>query len=265
MKRRHVIYLHTNRVNGKGYVGQTVYTMDRRWKQHIWDARHNDGPRAFAHALRKYGTEVWDHEVLDVVTSQDGANIAERVWIKQRGTLVPDGYNLAAGGRSFTTHPTTRRRIGNASRARYAAMSPEQRHEHGLKVNAARTPEERHDIAKRRSASWTPEQRSEMLKKAWANASPEDRAKRVANARAGTINKNSWTGISAEERANRIAKANATRAATMARTPPEVLLAATQKRKTSTAAWRASLSPEQWREHEALRVAKAKATRKAKK
>lgn len=266
MKRRFTIYCHTNQLTGKSYIGQTAQTLESRWRQHVWDAQHNvAGCRVFARALRKYGADTFTHEVLDVVASQEGANIAERAWIKQRGTIVPDGYNLADGGRLFTTHPTTKRRIGDASRARYAAMTPEQRHEHGLKVNAARTPEERADIAKRRSAAWTPEQRSEMVRKAWANATPEQRAKRIENSRTGMLKKHGWVNISQEERADRIARANASRANTRANTPTEVLLAATEKRRSGVAAWRASMSPEQWHEHERRRVKKAQATRKSRK
>jgi hypothetical protein len=263
--KRFIIYLHTNRVTGRGYIGQTCTTMWRRWKQHVWDARHNQGPRAFARAIRKHGADVWDHQILDVVTSQEGANIAERVWIKQRRTLVPNGYNLSEGGRNFTTHPTTRKRIGDASRARYAAMTPEQRHQHGLKVQAARTPEERVAIAKRRSAAWTPEQRSNMLKKAWANATPEQRATRIKNARAALPDGGVWATLSQEQRAAAIEKGNAARATARANTPAETLRQATEKRRAGLAAWRASFTPEQWREHEKRRMEKAWTTRRSKK
>jgi len=182
---RFTIYCHTSRTTGKSYIGQTKMTMGRRWKIHVRDAVRNASTRVFARALRKHGTDDWDHEVLDAVATRRGANAAERAWIKGRRTLVPDGYNLSEGGTALATHPETRALIGKASRARYAAMTPEQRREHGIKVNAARTPEERSDIAKRRSAAWTPEERGAMVAKAWANATPEERAARVQNAAAG--------------------------------------------------------------------------------
>ena len=53
------LYCHTNRVNGKCYVGQTVDTMDERWREHLSAAKANRGSPALGAAIRKYGADVF--------------------------------------------------------------------------------------------------------------------------------------------------------------------------------------------------------------
>ena len=79
MTDRFHIYRHTNKVNGKRYVGQTVDTVDGRWKEHVSASRQGRGARVFGAAIRKYGADAFTHELLDVVTTQKGADIAETV------------------------------------------------------------------------------------------------------------------------------------------------------------------------------------------
>lgn len=52
------IYLITNLINGKQYVGQTIYTAEQRFKQHLRGDLYIDK------AIRKYGVENFKLEVL---------------------------------------------------------------------------------------------------------------------------------------------------------------------------------------------------------
>jgi hypothetical protein len=45
---RFTIYCHTNKVNGKRYVGQTVCSMEKRWSEHVTHSKAGSG-------CRKYG------------------------------------------------------------------------------------------------------------------------------------------------------------------------------------------------------------------
>jgi hypothetical protein len=191
--------------------------MNVRWKEHVSAAKAGVGCPVLGAAIRKYGEHAFKHEVLDVVTTQRGADIAERVWIEARGTRVPGGYNLEAGGNGHgRVHEITKRRIGEKSKARLAAMTPEQRtaflrtnilkwtperrkaqsertpsvekaHEAVRKIFAGLTIEERSARVKRMLSGMTQEQLGDRVRKAWANLTPEARAERVRNAQAAGI------------------------------------------------------------------------------
>ncbi|MCK4454676.1 GIY-YIG nuclease family protein, partial [Candidatus Parcubacteria bacterium] len=56
-----LIYIATNRVNGKQYVGQTTLTLERRKRTHIWKSLVGGCSGYFYNAIRKYGQKnfVW--------------------------------------------------------------------------------------------------------------------------------------------------------------------------------------------------------------
>ena len=50
------IYLITNNINGKKYVGKTELSIKKRWKQHIKDSKREKCEiRPLYRAIRKYG------------------------------------------------------------------------------------------------------------------------------------------------------------------------------------------------------------------
>ncbi len=126
--RTFVIYCHTNLVNGKQYVGQTKQNVAKRWRGHVWASKKRTdgvGCSALNAAIRKYGADAFTHEILDIVSTQDGANRAEVVWIEQRRTRAPYGYNLDGGGNAHAPkHATTRKKLSDNARARHAALPP---------------------------------------------------------------------------------------------------------------------------------------------
>ena len=70
-----VLYIHTNRYNGKRYVGCTEGHKDAsdimmdRWGGHCADSRR-DSKLLFHKAIRKYGENAWDHQkrLLEAIT-----------------------------------------------------------------------------------------------------------------------------------------------------------------------------------------------------
>ncbi len=88
------IYLITNTINGKQYVGQTVQTLEARWKLH----RHNEKCIALHRAIKKYGAEAFSLAVLETCSTIEQLNEAERAWIEKLNTRVPNGYNIREGG-----------------------------------------------------------------------------------------------------------------------------------------------------------------------
>jgi group I intron endonuclease len=85
------VYLVTNTVNGKQYVGQTVTKYSKQGHGH-----------AIRDAYKKYGRKCFSYEtVLGDVTCPKLLDFAEQFWIKVFGSLAPNGYNLEAGGRRY--------------------------------------------------------------------------------------------------------------------------------------------------------------------
>lgn len=105
-----VVYCHTNTKNGKKYVGWTSSTMEQRWKNHLNDVRK--GSKTYFHnAIRKYGIEVWEHKILEIVESVEEAQAAEVRWILElkSHTYRRDGwgYNETKGGDGVAGVPWT--------------------------------------------------------------------------------------------------------------------------------------------------------------
>lgn len=91
------IYLVTNTVNGKKYIGQTK-SVHLRWTKHLWDAR-NGSPLALHNAIRKYGADNFTIECLEeIVGSHADLVSAEILHIAHYSCVAPKGYNLTSGG-----------------------------------------------------------------------------------------------------------------------------------------------------------------------
>lgn len=91
------VYCHTNKTNGKKYVGITKLRPERRWA-------NGEGYRTSRHfyfAIRKYGWDGFEHEVLFSGLTKEQACQKEIELIKEFRTNEDEcGYNLSAGGQS---------------------------------------------------------------------------------------------------------------------------------------------------------------------
>ena len=87
-----IIYKVTNKVNGKSYIGQTRYTLEFRWRQHL----HKKDNVYFHNAIKKYGAENFSLEVLEEC-DVDKLNSREIFYIAKYNTFE-EGYNLTIGG-----------------------------------------------------------------------------------------------------------------------------------------------------------------------
>ena len=89
------IYLRTNLVNGKQYVGQTN-NFKKREQDWMCDSVYSGG--IIDKARAKYGVENFKHEILKECDTQNELNYWEQYYIKELNTKVPNGYNLTDGG-----------------------------------------------------------------------------------------------------------------------------------------------------------------------
>ena len=91
-----VIYLLTNTVNGKPYVGQTIQEERDRWNSHCSAARIG-GRLKIDRAIRKYGPEAFRREILEELPKED-LDDAEKFWIALYES-IEFGYNTSEGGK----------------------------------------------------------------------------------------------------------------------------------------------------------------------
>lgn len=90
------IYMVTNKVTGKSYIGQTRNTVEFRWRQH-YKAKDN---KYFHKAIQKYGKENFEVTTLEVCPVEQ-LNDREIYYINKYDTFA-NGYNLTKGGTAYT-------------------------------------------------------------------------------------------------------------------------------------------------------------------
>jgi group I intron endonuclease len=98
------IYIVTNSVNEKRYVGQTTYPLSERWSAHKCMAKRGRSKSLLHKAIRKYGAASFVVEPLACVNGEYKEQVLNDLetfciaFLKTRHT--EGGYNLAAGGES---------------------------------------------------------------------------------------------------------------------------------------------------------------------
>lgn len=111
------IYLRTNTVNGKQYVGQ-ANDFDRRESE--WKRKEKYSGGVIDKAKTKYGTENFKTEILKECDTQDELNFWEQYYIKELNTKVPNGYNLTDGGggvSGFKLSEESKRKMSEAKKS----------------------------------------------------------------------------------------------------------------------------------------------------
>lgn len=95
----YTIYVITNEVNGKEYVGVTSQGVEHRWAQHKSSAQRGVETHLY-NAMRKYGAEGFLIQSVEHAEAQDKAFDLEKQWIADLDTYHGQGYNMSEGGES---------------------------------------------------------------------------------------------------------------------------------------------------------------------
>lgn len=80
------------------YVGQTIKTLEERWKEHLTAAFNTNRNNSFAihNAIKKYGREFYK---IVLIEETEQLNEREKFWIKELKThITVNGYNMTWGG-----------------------------------------------------------------------------------------------------------------------------------------------------------------------
>jgi predicted GIY-YIG superfamily endonuclease len=97
-----VVYMWTNSVSGKSYIGYTGDGIAFRWGKHLLRSR-SGGNTHFDRALRKYPLDSWSCRILYETDSREEALKYESCFINEYKTVTPNGYNSSEGGTGGNT------------------------------------------------------------------------------------------------------------------------------------------------------------------
>ena len=84
----------------KKYIGQTKYSLERRFTQHC---RLKGECRLLENSINKYGPENFKKEIL-YTCELDEIDEKEKYFISLHNSMHPNGYNIRSGGKSQSYH-----------------------------------------------------------------------------------------------------------------------------------------------------------------
>jgi group I intron endonuclease len=106
-----LVYILINRINNKKYVGQTQFTLKKRYPTNWWKRSHNSYLKA---SIEKYGIDNFEFEVLESnISSIEELNEKEQFYANTFDTYAPKGYNFTQCGGNKKMHELSKKRISN--------------------------------------------------------------------------------------------------------------------------------------------------------
>ena len=152
-----IIYLITNKISKKKYVGITMGFLNNRLEQHIDSAFSSKklATHSLHAAIKKEGTNQFEIKKIDTAKSEGELCDKEAKWIKFYKSTKPKGYNLNAGG-SGTRTTGKKLIVENKS---FKSITEACRH-YGIKKDT-----ERREITRRLKRGWTAEESLNLVSK----------------------------------------------------------------------------------------------------
>ena len=98
MENTYCVYKHTNKINGKVYIGITMHQPELRWGKN----GKNYKAQVFTKAIQKYGWNNFEHNILYTgLSEQDACQKEIELIALYKATDKRYGYNVALGGKDF--------------------------------------------------------------------------------------------------------------------------------------------------------------------
>lgn len=116
---KYCVYCHRNKINGKCYIGQTIYqdNLDLRWGI---DGKRYKVNKHFWSAIQKYGWNNFEHYIIQDNLTQEEANLLEDLNIRAYNTIDRNyGYNHRGGGSKGSLSEETKTKISNNLKGKY--------------------------------------------------------------------------------------------------------------------------------------------------
>jgi len=215
-----IVYQARHIASGKSYVGQTVGSLNERWRQHI----KTNYCRLLHNAIKKYGADAFEVFQIDAANSKEELDQLEELHIQRLNTMSrAHGYNLRNGG-SWGKHSEESKAI-MSEKVRQALLNPEYRKALSIgQKRRIRTPEHNARVAAaltgRKASESHKKKMSEVTKKRWDDPierekmrinSIEARASQAFIEQVSATTKNQWSDP--EKRARLLAAQAAGKAA----------------------------------------------------
>lgn len=129
------VYLVTNKVNGKKYVGITCKGYLARWKEHLSNSAA--GSKSILHnAIRKYGPDNFEVSLLESNIADQDIQNKEKEYIRRYDTFYTSGhgYNMTEGGGGVAGYKHTSNTKRKISKSLHSHIFSESRNQ---KISAA--------------------------------------------------------------------------------------------------------------------------------
>ena len=92
-----IIYRIFNKINGKSYIGQSIFNFNKRYRGSDW-LKYTHNP-ILKNSVNKYGVDNFDFEIIeDDVKDIDELNKLEIKYAEKYNTYRPNGYNIRGCG-----------------------------------------------------------------------------------------------------------------------------------------------------------------------
>jgi group I intron endonuclease len=102
------VYVHTNKLNGKKYIGITSQNPKRRWRS---NGQGYIG-QAFYNAVQKYGWDNFTHDIIaEKLVESDAKTLEQQLIAEFKTTNSKYGYNVTAGGESNLKYLSNKERL----------------------------------------------------------------------------------------------------------------------------------------------------------
>lgn len=111
------VYIHTNKINSKVYIGITGQSVDRRWRS---DGSGYKKCLMFYRAIKKYGWDNFKHETLfENLTKEEAERKEQELIAKYHSNDKEYGYNIANGGSVNSVSQQTKEKIRETLKSNY--------------------------------------------------------------------------------------------------------------------------------------------------
>jgi hypothetical protein len=118
-------------IGGKYYVGKTYMKERKRINKHKYEALTLKKAHPFCRAIRKYGWEKArkSYRVIEIIETDTKQELNQKLiereeyWIKERNSVVPNGYNIYKNGQEKIPYTVNKeeiyRRVSNSLKGKY--------------------------------------------------------------------------------------------------------------------------------------------------